>query len=450
MRQLLIGALLVMTAVVKADSLRPEDFAFGAPLETSAEAPLQRLRLPYEVLTALTRADRGDLRVFDSRGEVVPHLLRRLAAGPDTPEHRPLRVFALEGESGQVPDDLTLRVQRDASGSVLDIRSAAPGAGPRRRVVAYLLDNSRAERPLTGLRLSWDPPARPFLVSLQVAGSDDLRQWAPLASGSLADLREGEERLLHEHIDVPGSRAKYLRLEWPEALAEVRPGAVEAEYRAAGPEPLNWATVEAHPVSGEDGVFRFETGPALALSRLALEGEDRVLRVVLDSRRSDREEWRHRGQALHYRIDTPTGPLEAPPLRLPDLTGPYWRVGLRGAATPLSASLRLGWRPIEVLFIDQGHGPYLLAYGNPRLAPPSESVATLVDDLERRGLAAKDPLQLGPTRALGGEARLRPEGPGWKTVTVWLVLVAGVVLLGLMARVLYRELGEGTPRDGSS
>jgi len=51
--------------------------------------------------------------------------------------------------------------------------------------------------------------------------------------------------------------------------------------------------------------------------------------------------------------------------------------------------------------------------------------------------------QLGAPRTLGGATRLSQPRPsiGWQRVLLWLVLGAGIVLLGWMAYRLARDLG---------
>lgn len=72
---LLLGCLL--SASVLAEPPRPDDFAFGFDVETGGEGALWRLSLPEAIYRDATRADLGDLRVFDHAGNAVPHTLRR-------------------------------------------------------------------------------------------------------------------------------------------------------------------------------------------------------------------------------------------------------------------------------------------------------------------------------------------------------------------------------------
>ena len=53
-----------------------QDFAYGLRVEAAGTGPIWELTLPEAVYRGVTRADLGDLRVFNAAGVVVPHALR--------------------------------------------------------------------------------------------------------------------------------------------------------------------------------------------------------------------------------------------------------------------------------------------------------------------------------------------------------------------------------------
>ena len=55
------------------------DYAYQADID-AAEQPLQRVDLPLEVILALTRADLGDLAVFNADGRQLVHSITRAPA----------------------------------------------------------------------------------------------------------------------------------------------------------------------------------------------------------------------------------------------------------------------------------------------------------------------------------------------------------------------------------
>ena len=91
-----------------------------------------------------------------------------------------------------------------------------------------------------------------------------------------------------------------------------------------------------------------------------------------------------------------------------------------------------------------------MAYGRAGLEGAHSQVDRLlqaVDPLSEKKLVAA--AQAGAQKILGGVERLEPvrELP-WRQWLLWVVLIAGVVVVGIMALKLYREMnGEGGSGD---
>ena len=90
----LIAALLLVPALAAAE--QPRDFAYGIPLQTSGQDPLQQLALPRAVYEGVVHADLADLRVFNGAGEVVAHAFRPQATTTtEKPRPLPVTLFAI-------------------------------------------------------------------------------------------------------------------------------------------------------------------------------------------------------------------------------------------------------------------------------------------------------------------------------------------------------------------
>jgi hypothetical protein len=118
----------------------------------------------------------------------------------------------------------------------------------------------------------------------------------------------------------------------------------------------------------------------------------------------------------------------------------FWRVELvdGGGQTP---RLRAGWMPDEVVFLIQGPGPYLLAYGQAGVSGRQWPMADLLSRLGAQAdLDALAPATLGAATMLGGPDRLTPPPKplDWQTLLLWLVLIAGVAVVVFFAHRLIR------------
>ena len=73
--------LLLLIPILANGAERPVDFAYGMAIEAdAAQDALHEIEIPAAVYRAVTRADLGDVRVFNGQGEVVPHALRPRAS----------------------------------------------------------------------------------------------------------------------------------------------------------------------------------------------------------------------------------------------------------------------------------------------------------------------------------------------------------------------------------
>ena len=109
---------------------------------------------------------------------------------------------------------------------------------------------------------------------------------------------------------------------------------------------------------------------------------------------------------------------------------------------PPSAPPRLefAWQPDRLVFLAQGAGPYLVAYGSATVKPALFSLEALLGkssqaDLKPQMVRPGAPFELGG-KALAGA---RPPLP-WKKIGLWGVLLFGVALIGAMSFSLHSAL----------
>ena len=76
LKALLLGSALSLPAGATAASLGAEQFAFNMPIELQSDTPLYSASVPNTVYESVTRAELGDVRVFNAAGEQVPHTFR--------------------------------------------------------------------------------------------------------------------------------------------------------------------------------------------------------------------------------------------------------------------------------------------------------------------------------------------------------------------------------------
>jgi hypothetical protein len=448
------ATLLVQSAA--ASPAVPDDFAFGRQIELAGDAVLQTISLPDGLYRSIVHEDLSDLRVFNGEGVAVPHELslppRPQADGRAT-ESRP--VFALYSVPG---DDLIgqrTRVVTDSSGAILATEREAIHGGQRHRVTAYLVDLGSARTSPAQLRLVWtDVGDGGFAADVRVAASDDLTHWRTLVGATtLADLRSNGERLRRDTIGLPATGTRYLRLQWPQALEAVQVERVELTYSpGAGERPRRWLELDPVATDGQEaGVLEFDTGGLYPVDRadLALAGVNPVVQARLASRPMPGQDWIERHAGTFFRVSLGAHLVHNEPARLAQTEDRHWRLaktdGNTGQLAHQVGRLRLGWVPHTLTFLQQGPGPYTLAYGSFSTTAAAESIETLNSAIRAR---SDDPqahtgvAQTGSEFVLGGAQKLQPPTPPlpWKTWLLWAVLLLGVAALAAMAHRLMREL----------
>lgn len=174
----------------------PQDYAWGAALETTTASPLYQVTLPERIYTDSVASDLRDVRVFNQQGHAVPFTLIPAVQKQTPPRTLPLRLFALEPvpDNNAASETLWLRSQDG-----IEIR--LDGEGKKTTGKSYLLtlpETQKDEFPLSQLKLTWNAVPANWQGRTDVYVSSDLKNWTlygrdmplmDLTSGSGADLQ---------------------------------------------------------------------------------------------------------------------------------------------------------------------------------------------------------------------------------------------------------------------
>jgi hypothetical protein len=428
-------------------------FRHAAPVTVTQPGAFVQLPLPPSAYARSARADLGDLRLLDARGERVPYawlpprgdrvaaqevlseaaiyaLPRRTA--PNAALGLPVEVM-VQGDS--------IRVRRPAAGATV---AASPG---------WLFDigEPKPDQPVThALRLAWSNAAD-FSAAYDIDVSADLRSWRPGGSGQLLALSSPSGPLVQHDVPLPHTAPRFVRLVWRDlATAPALTGAnavVWRQTRQAQDEPTELRVAASSTASAtiDAKALVFDLGAALPLATLDLElpAGTRVAPVHVQGRVGADEAWRELGSAVFYRIERDGQVSRSPPWPL-QATVRYVRVwpderspALDATATQLVLRAHLA----HLLFAAQGQPPYRLLAGATTATPGALPVATLVPQLEEErprfgraelGAWSEDAGAAAQATAAERRAALRP----W---LLWSVLLAGVAALGVMVWRLARR-----------
>lgn len=451
----LIGMLLLSStsyAVSKAD------FAYGYTLEVDGDGAIYSLTLPEEVYQGLTRADRGDLRIFNSQDVAVPHHIKRLVqdrevAQPDIN----LPIFPLYAESvtTQAGDGYKIHIVTDDKGAIIDINYGKTNADSTQKINAYLIDASQLSKIPNALLVTWPESQGDFVLGVEVAGSNDLNSWQPLVvHASLSNLHYGGHTLIQQRIDLPLRKQRYLRLSWSSDRSLTVSG-VQAHFPPAyQSQERKWSAFQVTDTDTQHHYYYFDTHSVLPADRVNIElpQPNTLVQVSLESANNEKGPWFTRYHGLLYDLNFESNWLKTPDQSMSITTDRYWRLQILSPEEQLEGkpTLRLGWIPEQLYFIAQGEAPFTLAYGSARVTPVDTPLAQLLsmDKLRNQQQLIKA-AQLGSRIELGNKDKLKPARPptDWKQIILWLVLIAGVGVLAYMALRLYKQMDQAKPNE---
>lgn len=467
--KLLTGVLtLAVAAAAAAQVPTPKDFAYGLDLEPEPGRPVQQFAVPEAVYQGVTRADLGDLRVFNGGGIVVPHAL---CAGPvvsaETVTEQPLPVFPLRrppplgAQAGgrvnvQTPGGTSVQVIEapQAAANTAVIRPALTPA-PAPASDGFVVDAGGAPGALRKLRLAWSTPDGASEAAVRVEASEDLNRWRTIVPATTLLHVAADGRALDRNtIDLPEEKYRYLRLVRSEGPAVVISGVSADVVQPGVAAAPQWFAAEPSTET-ETSAFLYDAGrlAPVQAARIELSMSNMALNVALDSRRAPEQPWQLRWSGD---VSSVNGGADMPVVAFGPVADTLWRVRVLRGAESLGGSrptLRLGYHPARLRFLAQGDGPFVAAYGSARAAPaqtvpcdgllpqvPAEARATLI------GTASVTPAASG---AFGGADMLAPppEPTPVRQIVLWAVLLLGTAALVAMALSLLRRLRAGTTRQ---
>jgi hypothetical protein len=439
----------VLASAALAASPAPDDYQRGIRVDPVPGKPLVEIAMPDEVYLGVTRADLGDVRVFNAEGIAVPHAF---CSAPE--QTRPevttqsLPVYELRDALQAAKGGASVEVQTPA-GTQVTVQEGDEGAPELQNGRTHIIDARPIDAAVRAIQFDWASPDGASEARVRIEASDDLDRWSVIVPGSsLLRATLGDQEIRRERIELPEHRYHYLRIQRVDGGPPLQINAVLAEAVTPGPpiEPV-WFNPRALNAV-EPGVHSFETDrlAPLQFARLQMVQDNSSVRARLQSRPDDKQPWIDRWSGESYLIVTATERRESPTARFAATTDRHWRMLLVGdsqASTP--PMLQLGYRPVRLRFLAQGSSPYTVAFGSRRAERYSAPACNaLLADVSERDLGEMvgEVYASGSPTVLGGDTALKPlpKKTPVRLVVLWTVLVAGAGLLIVMALSLLKRV----------
>jgi hypothetical protein len=424
-----------------------DEYSQGLEIFAPEGLPLVETTLPDSLYQGVTRADLGDVRVFNAEGQPVPHAFC-VAPAVNEPAiiEQSLPVFELRDGPESANGGSRIEVQT-AGGTQVNVVEAGrerPAASGR----IHIIDGRDSDAPIRAIQFEWQSPDGASQVQVSIEASDDLDRWRVLVPASTLLLAtSGSAELKRERIQLPPQAYDYLRVQRTDGGPPLTITGVTAERIGATTEiEPAWFMATMLSVDDPKSLF-FDTGRRAPVSyaRLRLPQENSSVRVTLHSRDDGKAPWSQRWSGEAYRIVSDTQRRESPPAQFDVTSDRYWRMQIaKDPQLYRGTLLELGYRPARLRFLAQGSGPFTLAYGSRRaeISTASACDALLADVASDERARMVGEGVVGAPRALGGDTALKPlpRQTPLRLVVLWSVLIIGVGVLVAMALVLLKRV----------
>jgi hypothetical protein len=460
----------LLGAAACAQSIRPETFAYQAKIDVGGAGPFHQFALPMSLYQSVRRSDLGDLRVFNGKGEVVPHALLRAESTTESQRREiALSVFPIKAAKANRDEavEMSVEVRKNTDGTLVSIRqSATPGSASGKNtdtIRGVLLDASQIRSGLRSLHLSVGPTTTPFHF-FSVETSDDLLRWRMLKSDAqFVRFEHDERRIEKDTVEWDGDAGRYLRILWSEpqqapVISAVAAGIVQTAFNRA---PMIWSDSIAASQT-QNGAYDYALPGRMPLEqlRIGLPQANTLAPLLIQryaeggQRRNDPGRWDNLAQAVAYRLTSPQGEVRSPDIVLNSHPENRLRLvsdlksGGVGATPP---SLQVGFVPHILVFLARGEAPFTLAWSTAGVDNAALTPAMLVPGyLDGQKLdASPATLQAQPgnqTAAVISNAPKESSGTASKGL-LWAVLIAGVLVLGGMAWMLVRQMKQAASTE---
>ncbi|MBD8191871.1 DUF3999 domain-containing protein [Pseudomonas fluorescens] len=445
MGKLSVAVVGMCAALVASAQEGPADFTHRVPLSVSGNGPWYRLELPLAVQLNARQADLSDVRVFNAAGEPQAYALSRQSSQrTESRNVADVKWFPLYAADTQ--ETLPGVVMKTTSeGTLVEIKPSSAAKPGKQVLRGWVLDASAIKAPLQQLSLDWSREQEGF-QRFSIEASDDLQRWEPWGEGQVARLSFADERVEQHDVSLPGRPARYLRLVWKGQAAPLLTSAkLVSATRSSLPMPLVWS----QPVAGtrlKAGEYSWQLPTGLSVERLRIElKQPNTLAPVTLSGRSDaKQTWQPLSNGLLYRLTQNGQDVVQDELQLPGqvVTELKLQVDERGGGLGVDApALRFAVRATQLVFLARGEPPFSLALGNASVKSANLPLSTLIPDYSAERLDT-----LGQAKVAGEMTVASPavvaavdDGPNWKKLGLWAVLLLGVAALGGMAYSLLRK-----------
>ena len=418
----------------------PDQFAYQALVTESTQA-LQRVELPVEILLATTRADLGDVVVFDASGKPLPSWIRKAVIAESLVRYE-LPVYLFNTYRQNRSKTITTREQNQDQ-DTLSESTASETVPIDEALQDYIigLPETDVDLRIQSIELNWAHEPADQLLRLRVDVGSNLDNWRTI-QGNKSLTNQNSENAEWRTIGAIPAGEKYLRLTPINSIRSFEIiQAVGTYHQRAGERKIWHQLGELQKTPGQPGYFSFEMpSPVTALELKLIPGEEQsLIRGVLHASHQGFNQNRLIDSNIQQHNITGSEIEPSKPIKLPVQHYVNW--WFKPNQQPDSAPrAEIAFPVYELIFLGNDNIPYTLAWGNHESDVPANDLINILST-EQQQQPPSQLVQLGSRQVAGGESRLSQQAKlPWLKWLLWLLLVGAVITTGKMATSLIRDM----------
>jgi len=442
-RQGVFGLLLLLAS--QANAISRNNFAYEAEIGVDAAATWYQLQLPIDVAFKSQSLGFGDVRVINADGEALPYsVVRNSTRTINETKSNALALFPLRVARDEPATLPSVHVRSDNGVTSIDVVPLSSDSAQATLLRGWLLDARHVEGVFTVLHLDWSVEANGF-SQVDVEGSDDLLNWHRLAQGQLGQINYTGEVVAQKDLKLNSWSGKYLRVLWAEknGAPELIAAHIDAVNTSVENARMTWSK-NIRPTRVDDKAFYYVLPSRVRIEqiRFADVTENTLAPVEVFGRAITTQTWSRLGAANIYRLKTDSTEILNDDVYINASVVQELKLQFDRRGTGISVpTISLGAIASQLLFLGRGATPYTLVVGNGSLSSEELAVDVLIPDYATNNGAAVTGshirnVSVGEFVATGQV----PPADAKKDTTVtsrrgwlWVILVAGVVLLAAMS-----------------
>ncbi len=424
---------LLISSVVAAST--PSDYAQQWPVNAKGEGAYA-INLNEELYRIIQKNDLSDLAAFNAAGEALPFGPMPTSYGPLPATWVQAKTFSLPKEASQNPDLLKLHVQRSTDGELsldADFANQTSTAASH----DWIIDVAAKDESIEALQVVLSEQAGDFNAQLVVQASADLQQWQHLNTASIVSLQQDGQRLQRLQIELPGSSAKYLRVQSLDAPAGLIISGFKLKQRPFGvvkSPPLQWFQASFIKKDGRGFVYELPARILPEQFNIELKNTNSIAQFSVSARQNEPDYWQPQSSLTVFRLraagvslDNEANGLQTGRLR-------YWRIE---SNTDINEApvLKFSYRPEQFLLLTHGAGPYVIAAGSMKAQRDQYPLDILISQVKQNQGQDWKPTEvtLGKaTKIIGNMEDISKAPTDWRNIILWSVLLIGVAAVVLM------------------